>query len=202
MDESDCAQQMHQLIVDELAGIYTADERIEVFSLFISIATSHHEAIIVLARHDRLVGSAFALLRSLVEAVYRGLFTAFRATPAQINAIRDGGEPYGHFNPLADSLDGIFKTDGLFAQFGGETWRSLNGYTHGGLEQLRNRINDDGAVGSHYTPESVKRLLNSSTSLFTMFAIPFLRAVGKVQSAEIVGQRYVALYPIPSSQHG
>jgi hypothetical protein len=200
MDELGRARQMHQLIVDELAGTYPADERIEIFSLFMSIAGSHQEAIIVLADHDRLAGSAYALLRPLAEAVYRGLFTAFRAAPAQIDAIRSGGEPYGRFNPLAESLDGVFGTDQLFANFGGESWTALNGYTHGGLEQLRNRINAEGIVGSHYTPESIKRLLNSSTSLFTIFAIPFLRAVGKDQSTKIVEQRYIALYPVPSTK--
>src|SRR5260370_352436 len=96
---------MHQLIVDQMAGTYQSDDRSALFASFMSIAISHHEAIMILVRHDRVIGSAFALLRPLVETAYRGLFVNFQATPEEVEKITKGGEPYPKFNDLAASLD-------------------------------------------------------------------------------------------------
>ena len=137
---------MHQFIADQLAGKYPDDDRRTLFAAFVSLTQSHHEAILVLAGQERLIGSAFALFRPMVEVAYRGLFVAFLAEHAQVEKIKCGGEPYGHFNELAAALDRVFNTDGLFAQYAGEAWKMLNGLTHGGLEQLTRRIGEDGAL--------------------------------------------------------
>jgi hypothetical protein len=89
------AQDMHDFIAEKLAGKYPSNDRASIFARFVSLAQSHHEAIIVLCQHERLIGSAYALMRPLVEAVNRGLFTAFLATPEQIETIMRGGSPYG-----------------------------------------------------------------------------------------------------------
>src|ERR1019366_4970163 len=103
------AKEMLQFVADRLAGKYPDDGRRSLFAAFLSIAQSHHEAILVLAGQQRLLGSAFALFRPLVEAAYRGLFVAFLATNEQVEAIKVGGEPYGHFNKLAAALDEAFE---------------------------------------------------------------------------------------------
>lgn len=156
------AQEMHQFIADQIAGKYPNDDRCTLFASFLSLAQSHHEAIMVLCCHDRLIGSAYALFRPLVEVTNRGLFVAFLATPEEIEQIKRGERPYGNVNVLASKLDGIFKTEGLFAGHAGEAWGVMCELTHGGLEQLNRRVGENGEIGCHFDPEDVQHLLASS----------------------------------------
>jgi hypothetical protein len=142
------------------------------------------------------MGSAFALFRPMVEAGYRGLFAAFIATPPQVEQIKNGKEPYPRFNDLAKLLDDTFKTDGLFIQFAHDAWSALNGYAHGGLEQLTKRIDSDGNIGAHFEAEEILHLLRSSTSLLIRISIPFLQAM-QPEAASRVSAKYLELYPIP-----
>jgi hypothetical protein len=194
------AEEMHRFIADRLAGKYPDDGRRSLFAAFLSLAQSHHESILVLAGQERLLGSAFALFRPLVEAAYRGLFAAFLATDEEVENIKAGGEPYGYFNELAAALDAAFKTDELFVQFGGESWKMLNGYTHGGLEQLARRIDSEGSLGDHFDPDEVISLLASSTSLLTRTVIPFLQVMQRVEAAHAVSMKYIELYPVPTRE--
>lgn len=81
------AQEMRQFVSEQLVGKYPNDDddRRALFASFLSFAQSHHEAIMVLCHQRHLIGSAYALLRPLVEVTNRGLFVGFLATPAQIS---------------------------------------------------------------------------------------------------------------------
>jgi hypothetical protein len=193
------AEEMHVCIANSLSGSYDCkNDRGFLFAAFISMMMSHHEAILTLLKHERLVGSAFTLFRPLVETVYRGLFTGFLATEEEINKIKRGGEPYGEWNKLAAKLDEAFDFDGLFAQYGGLTWKALCGYTHTGLEQLNSRIQPDGKVQARYELDEINQLINSSTAATVLAAIPFLEAVKKTGASEAVNNLYIALYEVPS----
>jgi hypothetical protein len=189
---------MHQLIVDQMAGKYPSDDRSALFASFLSIAVSHHEAIMILVCHDRLIGSAFALLRPLVETAYRGLFVYFQATSEQVEKIKKGGEPYPKFNDLAASLDTLFETDGLFIQYAGDAWKTMNGYTHSGLEQLGRRINADRMLGAHFESAEIENLLQISTSLLVRAVPPFLQAMNRSEAASEVSKAFIDLYPVPA----
>jgi hypothetical protein len=191
------AQEMHQYIVDRLAGHYESTDRTALFAAFISTMLTHHEAILTLLNHDRLIGSALALLRPLVEAGFRGMFTGFSASDEQVQEIAKGGQPYPHFNNLVENLDTLFNTDGVFTQYGKETWKTLCGYTHTGLEQLARRIQPDGNISPHYEDDEISELLNSSTAVIVLVAIAFLKALNKSDAADAIQDRYVGLYPVP-----
>jgi hypothetical protein len=194
------AQEMHQFVADQLAGNYPSDDRRTLFASFLSLAQSHHEAIIVLCCHERLIGSAYALLRPLIEVTNRGLFAGFLATPEQIEKIKRGGDPYGEFNQLATKLDDVFNTEGLFTGHAGEAWKTLNGLTHGGLEQLNRRVGENGEIGCHFGQEDVQHLLASSTSVLVRIAIQFLGAMARQDACDAVSAKYVALYSVPKER--
>lgn len=189
------AGEMHQFVADQLAGTYPNEDRRTLFASFLSVAQSHHEAIMVLCCQDRLIGSAYALFRPLVEVTNRGLFAAFLATSEQIEQIKRGETPYGNVDALAKDLDNLFKTEGLFAGHAGEAWGMMCGFTHGGLEQLNRRVGENGDIGCHFDPEDVQRLLASSTSVLVRTAIQFLGAMNRQDACEAVSAKYVALYP-------
>jgi hypothetical protein len=194
------AEISHQFVADQLAGKYPSDDRRALFASFLSLAQSHHEAILVLCSHERLIGSAYALLRPLVEVVNRGLFAGFLATPEQIEKIKRGGEPYGEFNKLAAKLDDAFNTEGLFKGHAGEAWKTLNGLTHGGLEQLNRRVGENGEIGCHFGQEDVQHLLASSTSVLVRIAIEFLGAMDRQDACHAVSAKYVDLYSVPKER--
>ena len=194
------AQEMHQFIADQLAGKYPSDDRRALFASFLSLAQSHHEAIIVLCCHERLIGSAYALLRPLVEVVNRGLFVGFLATPEQIETIKRGGSPYGEFNQLATKLDDELNTEGLFTGHAGEAWKTLCGLAYGGLEQLNRRVGENGEIGCHFGQEDVQHLLASSTSVLVRIAIEFLGAMDRQDACHAVSAKYVDLYSVPKER--
>ena len=194
------AKQMHQFIADQLAGKYPSDDRRALFASFLSLAQSHHQAIIVLCSHEQLIGSAYALLRPLVEVANRGLFAGFLATPEQIETIKRGGSPYGEFNQLATKLDDVFNTEGLFTGHAGEAWKTMCGLTHGGLEQLNRRVGENGEIGCHFEQEDVQRLLASSTSVLFRIAFQFLGAMDRQDACHAVSAKYVALYSVPEER--
>ncbi|MGF7180408.1 DUF6988 family protein [Tunturiibacter psychrotolerans] len=196
------AEQMHQGIADELAGIHDSDDRLYLFAAFVSVVMSHHEAILTLLKYERLTGSALALFRPLLEAAYRGLFTGFLATPRQLEVINEGGTPYGTWTDLAASLDELFEYDGVFAQYSGTTWKTLCGYTHTGIEQLGSRIRPDGKVESSYEEDEINDLINSSTAAVVMTCIPFLEVIRGRGGSDVARSTFKRLYPVPESDQG
>jgi hypothetical protein len=158
---------------------------------------SHHEAILTLLTHNRLVGSAFTLFRPLVETAYRGLFTGFLATDEEVRKITKGDQPYGEWNKLAARLDEKFQYDGVFTMYAGPAWKALCGYTHTGLEQLSSRIQPDGKVQPRYEVDEINELINSSTSALVLAVIPFLEAIKNPGASKSLSDFYVGLYRVP-----
>jgi len=194
------AQKMHEFVANQLAGEYSRDDRRALFASFMSLVQSHHEAILVLCCHERLIGSAYALLRPLIEVANRGLFAGFLATPEQVERIKQGREPYPTFNKLAAQLDDLFKTEELFTGHAGEAWRMLCGLAHGGLEQLSRRVGKNGEIGCHFEQQDIQRLLASSTAVLVRMAIQFLGGMERQDACQAVSAKYIALYPAPQAQ--
>lgn len=193
------AQEMHQFITDNLVGKYPSDDRRALFASFFSLAQSHHEAILILCSLDRLIGSAYALLRPLVEATNRGLFVAFLATEEQIEKIKRGREPYPTFNELVTRLDELLKTDGLLTGYGGDSLKTMHGLTHGGLEQLNRRVGENGELGCYFEQEDIQLLLTSSTLVFAQMAWQFLGAMERTDASQAVIAKHAALYSVAAS---
>jgi hypothetical protein len=83
---------------------YPDDEWSTTVAAFIDQAFEHHAAIILLIRSS-LFGSAFALLRLLVEIVVRGVWIATCATDAQIKKFREKDEIDPSFGEMAKAID-------------------------------------------------------------------------------------------------
>lgn len=188
---------MHVYVNKQIVGKHEANERLEMFARFLSLMISHHESILILIKQDRLVGSALALFRPLIETGFRGHFAAFLATDEQIQEIKLGSEPYPRFNDMATSLDEVFETNGLFSQYKGATWKALCGFTHCGLEQLSRRVHPDGTMGADYEPSLICDLINSSTSALILTTIPYMKLAKLDEAAKAVSDQYVALYQLP-----
>ncbi len=192
------AGELHQCILDQLVGEYKGGDRIVLAACFISMAMSHHESLLLLSRNERLIGSAFALFRPLVEAVFRGLYTGFLATDAQVQEIKVGHEPYPRFNDLAESLDKVLSAGGFFTKYSGQTWRTLCSYTHTGLEQLCGRIQSDGLIGANYEVTVINEVINSSTAAVVIATTSYLELVNNKEAWKAIAEQYMTLYKTPA----
>src|SRR5580700_6833410 len=70
-----------------ILGQYGDETRLLLFIGFVDIAFEHHESILLLLE-KKLTGSAFALLRSLFEALFRAHWVAGCATEEEVMKIR------------------------------------------------------------------------------------------------------------------
>jgi hypothetical protein len=191
----DRAIDLHEFIDLQLAGQYDSLLRHDLFARFLSIAKSHHRAILILIDNEGVIASAFALWRPMVEAVFRGLFVGFCATEEQIVLITSGSEPYPHpFKEFAKFLDQTFRTEALFTEYADDTWRVLNGFTHGGLEQLSRRMDAEGTIGDHFDAEDILDLIKSSNSLLVETAIRFLEGMDRREAAQAIAKKYSELF--------
>src|SRR5512142_3056772 len=91
---------------------YPDDLRTVLVIGFIDQMVEHHEAIVLLLRSEK-IGSAFALARSVVEAMYRGLWLNFCATDTQCERFERADEIPG-ITQLANEIDEEYRAGDFF----------------------------------------------------------------------------------------
>src|SRR5436853_6483897 len=95
-----------------------------------------------------LFGSAFALLRSLVEIVFRGVWIAACATDAEIKRFREKDGIDNSFGDMAEAIAAACGMD-YFYDLKKRSWAALNSYTHTGILPLGRRVRGDKHNASH-----------------------------------------------------
>src|ERR1035441_9313686 len=100
-DSFNYTHNIHKLIWEQLkTTFFPGDARSFLLLTYVAVALEHQESIYKLVESN-LRGSAFALLRSQVEATFRGLWAYGLATDEQIHAIsQEGGEPFPTFRKM------------------------------------------------------------------------------------------------------
>lgn len=159
---------------------------------FIDQAFEHHAAIILLVR-SALFGSAFALLRSLVEIVFRGVWIAACATDAEIKRFREKDEIDHSFGDMAKAIDAACGID-YFYDLKKRSWAALNSYTHTGILQLGRRFTGD-KLNPSYKDEEKIEVIRTGTTMLLLIVRPFLAKHGhKNEAVQIdeIGRRWVA----------
>jgi hypothetical protein len=131
----------------------------------------HHEAIILLLR-SKLVGSAFALVRSVMEILVRGAWFTCCATQEQITKFRDQDKIDLTFGELADAIDESQNIE-YFHDLKQRAWGMLNSYTHTGLLQLGRRWTGDKLAASYKDGEIIE-VLRASTIWILLLVQPYL----------------------------
>lgn len=200
LDRIAVAETMHDFVlatVPQQLKLDT-DEKLLVVALF-SLAVEHHGAILYLLRSGKFDGSAFALTRPLIDAVYRAVWIHLCATSQHIHSIKNGDFRYPGLPNMADAVEKRMNyTNGLFTIIK-PFITSLHRYTHGGLEQLARRFDDQGNVCATYDDGSKIEVTNVTTAYLVMLAVAWcqIEAGGQPdqepRSAAIM-ERYNELY--------
>jgi hypothetical protein len=189
----DLAGNMHNFVQASLpqASLLDTDEKQIILALY-SLAAEHHGAILHLLKTGCFDGSAMALTRPLVDAVYRALWLHYCGKPNHFQAVREGKDVYPPLPNMADAIEQRADTDGLFTVLK-PFIKTLHGFTHGGLEQLARRFDAEGNVRAAYSDDMKIEAINAITGYLVMLAVAWCHIEAGInpepRSAKIV-QRY------------
>jgi hypothetical protein len=151
---------------------YTDDLRTVLVIGFITQTIEHHEAMLLLIRGEK-VGSAFALARSLVEGMYRGLWINFVATDIEVTRFERRDDIGLSMTELACAIDGAYHAEQFFEGFKTRSWDALNSYAHTGLLQLGRRFREHN-VEPAYSDREIYEVATTVTTCVLILAGKFL----------------------------
>jgi hypothetical protein len=139
---------------------------------FIDQMIEHHRAMLLLVRNGK-VGSAFAMARSIVESMFRGLWINFCATNAEIEEFERKDELPLNMSQMAHAIDEKYRAQGFFENFRKRSWASLCSYTHTGLFQLGRRFTGENLEPA-YSDEEIREAITSVTTCILLLVGKFL----------------------------
>ncbi len=198
------AERMHAFIQKTIPDRFIGDTDVMllVASMF-SLVMEHHGAILYLLRTGQYDGSAFALVRPLIDSAYRAHWVYACAKPDIVVRIKNGEDVFPGLINMATEIEKRVDTDGFFPSIAPYI-KVLHGCTHGGLEQLGRRFDAGGNVAPSYSDEEKREAINAVTGHFTALAIAWCQLVStespdKVTKSKAISDFYVVNYPLPSS---
>ncbi len=149
---------------------------------FISVLIEHQESVLLLVMHEK-VGSASALIRSVIEGAYRGMWINLPATDEEVKKFNEKDKIDLEFGEIAAALDKAYGMGNFFQDFKTRTWKGLNSYTHGGMHQIGRRFVKH-EVANNYTEEEIYEMTTTVTTI-VLLAISFLlKRHGHVDSGD------------------
>ena len=150
---------------------------------YVDITLEHDEAISVLIK-AKLFGSAFALVRPLVETMARALWINAVATPTQIEkAGEDDKNVFPKMSQMLDDIELKYADGKLYQQFKGTSWRAMCSYTHSGVLPIGRRFTN-GDVKHSYGEGEIVEVLNVTNTSVLLLIHEFLVAMGRKQEAD------------------
>lgn len=158
---------------------------------FISWLIEHHESILLLVMHG-MVGSASALLRPVVEGSYRALWVNLPATDAEVKKFNERDEIDLRFGEIAAALDTAYGMEGFFQNLKDRTWKHLNSYTHGGMQQIGRRFVKN-EVANNYSEAEIYEMTTTATTIILLTVSFFLKRHGHMDSGDEI-QSFLEIY--------
>jgi hypothetical protein len=165
-------------IVDDLRNVIligTIDQLVE-----------HHAAVLLLIRSDK-VGSSFALSRSIVEGMYRGLWINFCATDEQVHRFEEEDRLPVNMVEMADAIDGKYRAEGFFEDLRKRAWPHLCSYAHTGMLQLGRRFTGHALI-PRYSDEEIVEITTSVTTCILTMTSKFLARLDLAREALVAEQ--------------
>lgn len=145
----------------------------------VEIALEHHEAIWLLVER-RLTGSAFALVRPLVETVVRTHWINALATEQQIEQASEDIGVFPKMSEMRDAISQAYGADRFFQPLLSE-WAAMCSYTHSGALQIARRFTN-GDVKPSYTDGEIAEVLYAATFALLLLMRTFFMSVGNQQA--------------------
>jgi hypothetical protein len=128
-----------------------------------SLAFDHHRGVLCLLS-NKFYGSAFALVRPLVEAAVRA-HVVIMGSEEDVRKLRND-EYRTNFGTVGKEIDTAFGTDDFFEKFLNGAKKSLHSYTHAGLLQLGRRFSGTDLAPSYSEGEIIEVIRTSLSAAF------------------------------------
>lgn len=193
------AVSLHNFILERYPeGTYKSDRRNTLFVSLCDVALEHFGAIISLIKSGQHTGSAFALLRPLVETSVRAYWVRYIADDELLVSILRYKAAFPVMERAAKQVEKLFAAQsypGLFS-VKKDALRQLHGFTHSGLEQLQFRFGADLAVKPTYPDSAVCNLIREASMWTATAAIAQLLLVEGENKPESnrFSKRYIELF--------
>lgn len=135
----------------------------------LSTALEHQKAVLLLIA-QKLYGSAFALIRILIETYIRGVWLHRCATENDLSEIEKGRDigKAGDLISVVEKLEGF--EEGVFSEMKRTSWGAMNDYTHTGIRQIV-RQNTENTIESNYDEKEVLEALKFASGVGWLVAI-------------------------------
>jgi hypothetical protein len=172
------AQSLVEWITEQLDDIPIRNRDRDLLpAMLYDLAIEHHVGIVHLV-HGRMNGSAFALLRSAMEALVRGAWFQLCASDDEISLFIDRDRLPKRIE-FEDLVEGIEKhsdfNDKVLSHLKHNSWRAMNSFTHGGMLQVSRR-HDGESLSPTYSPEEVIEVLKAAGT----FGLIALRQIARI----------------------
>ncbi len=164
---------------------FASDTKTVLLTAYLDIGLEHHEAIHLLIK-SQLHGSAFGLVRSLFDAVFRALWINGCATKDQVEEVASRDD--AKFPPMSDMvtiIDQKYSTDNFFTSIKNASWAAMCSYTHPGLLQITRRFSGD-QVKPNYGDAEILEVLNAVNTAVILLSRMFFMSTGcRHEAAEV-----------------
>jgi len=128
-----------------------------------SLAFDHHRGVLCLLS-NKFFGSAFALVRPLVEATVRA-HVVIMGNEEDLRKLRND-EYRTNFVTVGKQIDAFFRTDDFFEKFLIGARNALHSYTHAGLSQLGRRFSGTDLFPNYSEGEIIEVVRTSTSATF------------------------------------
>ncbi len=142
----------------------------------------HYDSIISLIELEN-IGSAIALLRTLLDTEYRGLWLMSVAKEDEFEQYLNDKLYLHNKKTLLKELDEAYATDKYFQTEKKNAWKVLSDYTHTGIYQIRKRMKEN-KIGSFYTNDDIVTTLEVIEKNLLLFTYLVLHELGKNEEAK------------------
>ncbi|PCJ28180.1 MAG: hypothetical protein COA96_01335 [SAR86 cluster bacterium] len=164
MNIVEASEDIYLWLHKKLDGItIPSDERTRASASCLDIAMEHQIAITILIKKN-LIGSAFALSRSVFESYIRGLWLKVCATDKEVSDYLKG-KTSGTFQDLIDGIEKIEGySDGILSEAKKSSWKMLNDFTHTGAQQIIRR-NTSSHIEPNYDESEINMIVGFVNSI-------------------------------------
>jgi hypothetical protein len=142
------------------------------------LVIEHLGAIILLAKTGQHYGSAFAILRPLMETCIRAFWVLYIAEDDALISIAKRQQEFPGFESARSSLEHLFqKIDVKLFHIDKAVVNTIHGFTHSGMEQIVHRYGTDRGIVPEYREKDILELLNQAARFSVMAAVERIQQI-------------------------
>lgn len=165
----------------------SSDDRSRISASCFDVALEHQKAILILIA-NKLIGSAFSLVRILFEAYIRGLWIGKCATDKEIEKFKKNKlkKTFGTLIQEIEQKDGF--QEGVLSKAKAANWTAMNSYTHSGFFQTVRR-NTEESIEPNYDEDEILEALMFSDAISLLTALQIAIMAGNTEFANELLER-------------